>query len=125
MKLPKLFRWTPGRQGTGYRIFPLMRWIYPIPIRFDSYILHYPKGSSIGWHSDPNPFGNHYRLNFELWRGKGGDFLCGETIVDWGRLHIFRPDINPHRVTEVTEGTRIVFSLGWIWGKDNAQAVPV
>lgn len=106
--------WQRGRQNdTGYRILPLIRSLFPIP--FDAYILHYPKGSSIQWHRDENERGNHYRMNLELWRGEGGKFLCKEKILDWGRLQLFRPDLHLHSVTEVTEGMRIVFSVGWIW----------
>lgn len=111
-----MISWKRGRQNdTGYRVLTLIRSKFPIP--FDIHIIHYPRGASLGLHRDPNSTGRHYRLNLELWRGKGGDFICDETIVNWKRLHIFRPDINAHGVTEVTEGTRVVFSLGWIWGK--------
>lgn len=126
MKLPKLLRWTRGRQkDSTYWIFPIFRVLIPILKLFeaprslgvDSYIIYYPIGSSIGWHRDPNPRGDHYRVNIELWRGQGGEFLCGETIYSNGRIHFFRPDINLHRVTEVTKGRRVVFSVGWVYGK--------
>lgn len=120
MKLPKLLRWTKGRQkDSTYWIFPIFRTLFPM--RVDSYIICYPKGSSIGWHRDWNPKGPHYRINVELWRGQGGEFLCGETIYSNGRVHFFRPDINQHRVTEITEGRRLIFSVGWIWGKHPAE----
>jgi len=44
---------------------------------------------------------------------KGGKFIIKGKAKE-GRLHKFRPDKYKHRVTKVKEGTRYVFSIGYL-----------
>jgi len=118
----QFFKWTPGRQGGGYRIAYLWNWL------FDLVLIHYPTGSYIHWHTDPVPKGlKHFRLNIVLVKANGGDFYCrtvslnpeGEDGTFWkvGRFVLFRPDIQPHRVSKIVSGERWVLSIGWTTGR--------
>lgn len=99
--------WVKGRQGTGYLKLKIFQ------LKFiDCYILKYPKGSNIPFHTDPVSEKRHYRFNFILKRATGGDFLCKGNIFKFWRMIIFRPDLHEHAVTEVISGNRYVFSLG-------------
>ena len=110
-----MFRWVAGRQGSGYFKMKLFEsWL----LKCDCYLLKYPKGSFINWHQDPTPVQyEHHRLNITLKKAYGGLFkVDGEHrgSLKYGRIVHFRPDITPHRVTEVLEGTRYVLSIGWL-----------
>jgi hypothetical protein len=106
-------KWDTGRAGTGYWKMKLLE---SVSGKFDLYLLKYPKGSFINWHTDPTFSGfNHWRLNLVLWRTKGGEFETRDACkVKTSRLNIFRPDVNEHRVTTIESGTRYVLSLGWL-----------
>jgi hypothetical protein len=105
-------RWARGRQGSGYDKMLLARASWPLG--FDCYLLRYPRGSAIPPHTDPLTNMRHYRLNIVVWRAQqGGDFVCATPIFSTQRIKFFRPDACEHSVTEVTAGTRYVFSLGW------------
>lgn len=99
-------KWTNGRQGTGYRKLTLLQ-----SERFgcDCYLIDYPPHTHIPTHTDPVPGKKHYRLNILLW---GQDNFRGETIFSTKRIKLFRPDISPHSVEEVSR-RRIIFSIGW------------
>lgn len=116
--------WVPGRQGTGY--YKLLLGKAAFPFRWDVYILKFPDGSRIDWHTDPSPFGEHNRMNIVLRRScGGGNFIVkdGVTPVQMsGRVVHFRPDIEEHMVTEVTGGPRYVLSIGWISSSRRAEA---
>lgn len=107
----KLFSWTEGRQESGYRVFTLL---FSKLLKADAYLIHYRTGSSIPEHVDPVNNGRMYRLNIELIRPEeGGVFYCKNLIFNWrNRIILFRPDENPHYVTEITKGERWVFSVG-------------
>lgn len=113
----KYWRWTDGRQGSGYKIFYMWNWL------FDFLIIRYPTNSFIHWHNDPVPAPlKHHRINIVLWEAeKGGEF---ERQLDLHngqrtfqktkqRFMRFRPDIEKHMVHRITKGERWVLSLGW------------
>ena len=113
------FRWQRGRQGTGYDKMLLLTGKWPLP--FDSYLIRYPDGSEIPPHTDPVQSGRHYRLNIILKSPKsGGEFVCAKALFSTGRIKLFRPDLCEHSVTRVAGGSRYVFSLGWVLGKNAA-----
>lgn len=113
-KIKNHFKWTEGRQGSGYFKFRLIEFIKPIS--FDIYILKFPENSSIPIHIDPVKKGfSHYRLNIILKRSKeGGDFLSEKNIINTKRIKYFRPDISKHSVSKVISGTRFVLSIGFL-----------
>lgn len=102
--------WTKGRQNSTYNKKLLFQ-----SERFDCWLLYYPKGSFIQEHIDEVDEGkNHYRLNIILIKAKqGGLFKSITTILNLGRIILFRPDISPHRLTVVKKGYRVVLSIGW------------
>lgn len=104
-----IWKWSNGRKKTGYEKLRIISFWF-----FDCYILRFRKGSLIPKHRDPVADKKHYRLNIILKNAKaGGEFNCSNCIIDWGRIKLFRPDRYKHSVTEVTEGTRYVLSMGW------------
>lgn len=124
--------WKPGRSSPfNYFKFQLASiWF------FDCYILKFPKGSSIDWHTDPLPNDvavrkHHHRLNFFLKKPKeGGQILTKEFMLDGERrgasylifrhktrLHYMRPDKTIHAVSEVKSGTGYILSIGWLTDK--------
>lgn len=107
------WRWQEGRQGSGYEKFKLFSFFF-----FDLYILRFPERSCISTHLDPVPRWKHFRFNVVLKQASGGEFVCPNAYINWGRIKFFRPDIHKHSVTEITKGTRYVLSLGWLWFGD-------
>ncbi|WP_105200692.1 2OG-Fe(II) oxygenase [Pseudoalteromonas sp. T1lg10] len=106
-------RWQMGRQLSGYDKMFLAGAYWPI--KFDCYLLRFKQGSFIRRHVDKVESGRHYRLNIVIKAaGKGGEFECEQPIYVSKRIKLFRPDMHAHEVTEVEEGTRYVFSVGWI-----------
>ncbi|QBB69147.1 2OG-Fe(II) oxygenase [Pseudolysobacter antarcticus] len=111
------FRWQAGRQNNGYEKMLLFTARWPLP--FDSYLIRYPDGSEIHPHTDPVQLGRHFRLNIVLKPPKsGGEFVCANPIFASKRIKFFRPDLCEHSVTRVKGGTRYVFSLGWMYGRN-------
>jgi hypothetical protein len=105
--------WQRGRQDTGYdkMLMATARW----PLPFDCYLLRYPQGAVIPPHTDPVTDKKHYRLNIVVWRAtQGGEFICATPIFATDRIKLFRPDACEHSVSEVKQGSRYVFSLGWV-----------
>ena len=116
----KFFRWQEGRQGTGYdkMLLATARW----PVAFDAYLLRFPEGTAVPFHTDPAPAGQRrFRMNVFLRQAKrGGEFVTRSEvgrIVSWPRLELFRPDLAEHAVTRVEEGSRLVLSVGWLWAE--------
>jgi hypothetical protein len=108
----KLFHWTKGRKNSGYEIFTL---IHSIHLPFDCYIIRYPTGAYLVPHRDPVKGKKHYRCNIILKSPKrGGEFVCADPIISWKRLKFFRSDLSEHSITEVLEGSRYIFSFGWV-----------
>ena len=108
-----VLRWRPGRQGTGYEKMVLL--VNPWLVPFDSYLIRYQEGRSIPPHTDPVTDRRHFRLNIILSPArKGGEFYCDDPIIETRRIKLFRPDKTQHSVTKNEEGTRLVFSFGWV-----------
>lgn len=105
MKLfPLGLRWTLGRQGTGYR-----KLILALGATWDAYIVSYPVGTMIPTHTDPVPGKRHWRMNIRI---QGEDTFEGAYVFRVGPLVIFRPDVSPHSVGEVSR-PRTILSVGW------------
>lgn len=111
-------KWVGGRQGGRYFKFLIMT---SGRFKFDMYLMKYPTGSFIDYHKDGAPEGlKHHRINFVLNKNfKGGKFIIKGKAQE-GRIHKFRPDIYKHKVTKIKEGTRYVFSIGYL-RKDNER----
>jgi len=108
--LGPLWRWQTGRRNTGYD--KLLLAAAPWPVAFDLHLLRFPTGTHIPPHRDPTR-GRHFRVNLVLVPAtEGGEFVCGDVLVDLPRLKVFRSDLAEHSVTEITAGTRWVLSLG-------------
>lgn len=90
--------------------------IHSTRFKIDMHLIYYPSGSEIPPHKDPVLFGQrHYRLNLELKEAQaGGEFQCETCILRWGRLRFFRPDLYQHAVTKIDQGSRLIFSIGWL-----------
>lgn len=97
--------WELGRQGTGYLKRKLGQ-----GKTWDLWLLKYPKGSKIPWHTDPVEGKRHWRLNIVLW---GPQSFRGETFMQLWGVVLFRPDIMTHKVKGVNR-VRYVLSLGWV-----------
>lgn len=113
------WRWTDGRQGSGYKILYLWNFL------IDLVVIYFPQGSHIKPHTDPVSKGTHHRINLVLWKAKkGGRFTSAGEIKPkflTQRFIYFRPDITTHAVSTIQEGQRWVLSIGWNWpwGKDD------
>ena len=106
-------KWQPGRQGSGYDklLIATARW----PVPWDCYLIRYREGSLISYHTDPVDKKKHFRLNVIVKRAeRGGEFYCERAILVSKRIILFRPDISIHAVAKVIEGSRYVFSIGWV-----------
>jgi len=111
--LRKLFRWERGRQKSGYDKMLLCGAMWPI--KFDTYLLKFPKGSEIAPHTDKVDSGKHYRLNIVLKSADiGGEFKCTNPIFETKRIKLFRPDVSEHQVSRVVKGSRYLLSIGWV-----------
>ena len=109
-------KWTEGRQGSGYfkRLLGCGQFL---SIPWDLYLIKFPEGSFINTHTDPvQPGDEHYRLNIVVKGAEGGKFH-GRTLYETKRVKLFRPDIEPHWVSEVEKGTRYVLSFGFLLKK--------
>ncbi len=126
--------WTEGRQHSGYLKANLMGHkasVWFILLRrslsrlslvvgdlldHDAYLIKYPVGSSIPTHVDPAPSATvgHVRLNCLLTEGVGGTLFVNDAPIPLRVRHayMFRPDTEPHRVSVVERGERIVWSVG-------------
>lgn len=113
-----LWTWKEGRQKAGYEIFTIL---FSKLLRMDCYLIRYPVGAHIPPHCDQvGENEKHYRLNLEIWPArKGGKLNCAHSIFRLGPINLFRPDLVTHSVSPVVEGTRYVFSIGWV--KTNKQ----
>lgn len=81
----------------------------------DCYVVRYVTGSSIPKHTDPPIGPKYFRLNAIIQPPEEGGMLLigGEQIrMSRGDAYVFRPDIEPHGVTVVTAGTRLIWSVG-------------
>lgn len=109
----ELFHWKLGRQKSGYSKMLLCRTTWPI--KFDTCLLKFPKGSKISPHKDPVESGKHYRLNIILKKAiEGGEFNCKDPIFETKRIKLFRPDRSEHQVSKIIRGNRYLLSIGWV-----------
>ena len=107
----KLFQWSFGRQGSGYRILPLWR-----GLGCDGYIIHIPAGVAIAPHKDKVEGRRHFRLNVDL---KGRCWMeVGRVIWKFWRFTLFRPDLEVHEVPASAEDVWM-WSVGWIRKENN------
>lgn len=75
--------------------------------------LYYPAGVQMHRHLDPDPRGDHWRVNVVVRRpARGGILLLDDEPVDLrpGDAYIFRADVVPHAVTPVVEGERVAWT---------------
>ena len=113
-----MFKWTEGRQGTGYQKMCLWS-----AINFDIYLLRFPVGTVIPQHRDVVPGKEHHRLNIWLRRAIGGQFWTlispkgDRRFYGWKRCVKFRPDIQWHGLCEVM-GTKTAYMLSIGWTKN-------
>lgn len=109
-----MFKWEPGRQGTGYEKLKIWeRWRFFARYKWDIYLLRYKVGSGIPRHKDPVPNHRHWRLNIYIRDAKAGGHPLHDGVIYSNRwFTLFRPDLYVHSVTTVTAGTRYVLSLG-------------
>lgn len=101
---------TNGNPGLKYRKYCFLWWRIG-RFGFDGYILKYPAKIEMNNHVDPILNGKHWRINLTL-KGKSIFFCQHATIFSVGqRLHIFRPDINFHRVATFTPVTKLSIGI--------------
>lgn len=108
-------KWVKGRQNTGYE----KMLIYQFKLfgkGFDCYLLRYKVKDEIPAHVDPIPGKKHFRLNIELVQAKVGGDLFFYQDRQWKHQYrkwvFFRSDLQPHKVTRVVQGERIVITFG-------------
>jgi len=119
MRTTDLFKWTKGRQGTGYEKLTLLLSRH---LKLDAYIIRLPTGVDVPRHTDPAvPGFGHHRINITMRAPKRG----GVTYIQASdgsshrapRAYKFRPDEQVHYVTRIDEGELWLFSIGWLWRK--------
>ncbi len=112
--------WEPGRQGGGYFKLKLLECSWPV--KFDMYLIKFPRWSDIKTHLDDCPEGyEHHRINVLLRRARvGGRFYILDTDAANAKEYMpqrfmkFRPDLIPHGMTQVTFGSSLWFTVGWL-----------
>ncbi len=108
-------KWTEGRQGTGYY---KMKIFGSKLLKFDVYLLKFPKNSYVPYHTDEVEGFQHHRINIIKNAKSGGHFYIrtgiGKSSLSRNIINKFRPDRQTHAVTRVTGGTRWVLSIGWL-----------
>jgi hypothetical protein len=108
-------KWVKGRQNTGYEKMLIFQFQL-FGKGFDCYLLRYRKDDEIPAHVDPIPGKKHYRLNVELVKAKIGGDLFFYHKRSWQHQYrkwvFFRSDLQPHKVTRVIKGERIVLTFG-------------
>jgi hypothetical protein len=102
-------KWIPGRQNSGYLKLKLLQ-----TRNADCYLIRYPTGTGVWFHTDEVAGRRHYRLNVLIRKPKeGGAFrLLGRPLLAFWRVCLFRPDRYAHAVETVNRGERWVFSVG-------------
>lgn len=129
---------VPGRQADSYEKCPIAMvndptdflWrlqrralnaiapVPPYPAEMDCFFIRYRpdlREDAVPLHIDPAPPGKeHHRLNLILDAGQGGDLYVNSELVPLRvqDAYVFRPDLEPHKVTRVVTGQRLVFSVG-------------
>lgn len=81
--------------------------------RFAVCLVHYGEGHRVAPHVDMVARGRLYKLNLVLIKPKrGGQFFCERNIASlFGRLILFRPDLNVHEVSRIEHGNRWLLSF--------------
>lgn len=115
--MSKLWRWERGRQTGGYDKLLLAQSSW---LKFDLYLLRFPKGSAVPKHTDPSQDGyEHHRFNLNLNTVKGGyvwyaKYTPGLFWYAEKRWLRFRPDTQEHWMDPIKEGTLWMLSFGWL-----------
>ena len=101
----------PGRQGGGY----FKKLLFKTKV-MDCYLLEFPEGSEVPYHTDPVEGKRHYRINITLVKPEtGGTVYYGGGEIFWlGPITLFRPDIYWHAMTKITSGRMLMLSIGWV-----------
>ena len=117
-------KWVEGRSSNPFSPYYKMKLFESKLLKLDSYILKYPKNSYIEFHKDSAPDGYiHHRLNIVIKKAVGGEFRLvsdNETFREstkyyrYGRFNYFKPSEQEHAVDIIKDGTRYVFSIGWL-----------
>lgn len=126
-------KWQMGRQGTGYYKFMLVPKRISALLKFDMLLMKMGKGAYVPPHIDPIHkdlcdlgYKSHHRLNIILSKPKkGGIFYTvdhGIRKLIYNRINYFNPCHAEHGVTPIEEGSRFVFSIGWISRKEIKSA---
>ena len=107
------FRWVPGRQqNCDYKKKKLWEFGSKRFNKFsDCYLVKYPANARLPKHTDPVRQGKHIRINVQL-MGKG-QFGIDGPHKKFGPIVIFRPDVNPHWMTNL-DSERLILSLGFV-----------
>ncbi len=107
-------KWIRGRQESGYFKNKIIS--FDGFIKFDIWLLKFPKKSVIKAHIDKvDGSMKHHRVNIILKHADiGGKFVCSDFKVWFNRIIYFRPDKEIHSVTKVYKGCRYVLSIGWL-----------
>jgi hypothetical protein len=82
----------------------------------DIHLIKVPTGAHVPRHTDVVPGYKHHRLNVVLRKPlEGGQLKSWKALSTWGRFTWFRPDLYEHHVTEVTSGSLLILSIGWVF----------
>lgn len=108
MSANKKTDWVEGRQGSGY--FKKLLFMGPF---FDGYLLKFPTGSHIDWHTDPVPGKRHWRFNWIVKHARrGGIFERRGKLIRLCNSEFFRADLEEHKIHPVVEGEMLILSIG-------------
>lgn len=110
----RLWTWQPGRQrDCDYQKKLLWEFGSHFLNKFtDGYLIKYPANAQLPKHTDPVKNGTHWRINITL-KGQG-EFGIEGPVKRFGRVVIFRPDVNSHWMNNgPTE--RLILSIGFVF----------
>lgn len=81
-------------------------------LHMDSFFIHYVAQSALATHTDPRSV---LRLNVQVVKASvGGQFVVNDEVLSMeaGDAVVFNPNTEPHGVTKLLQGERLVWSLG-------------
>lgn len=104
----KMYRWAPGRQLNC--LYYKWCFLYGKVGRwgFDGYVLKYLDESSLPKHTDKVD-GKMWRINVTL--SGISYFACTKQILNWGPIHIFRPDLYEHSLMVFTKTYKLSIGI--------------